>query len=185
MHISQKYSDESDNESSDNMDSSFVLSESDSSSCKDFDSNDNKDDTKSTAFLVFWLSLIILIGKCFTCFDKSVKITRKVHGSFLIIMIICSNGHKKIWGSQPSSNRQSLGNILIYSVTLFSGNTFQRIYDFFPPCGVIVYWKDQVLPISETILGWCCPIKVLLRKQINIKPIERTRFVSSKRRQKV
>ena len=53
MHISQKYSDESDNESSDNMDSSFVLSESDSSSCNDFDSNNNKDDTKSTAFLVF------------------------------------------------------------------------------------------------------------------------------------
>ena len=161
MHISQKYSDESDNESSNNMDSSFVLSESDSSSCNDFDSNNNKDDTKSTAFLVFWLSLIILIGKCFTCFHKSVKITRKVHRSFLIIMMICSNGHKKIWGSPPSSNRQSLGNILIYSVTLFSGSTFQRIYDFFPPCGVIVYWKDQVLPISETILGWCCPIKVL------------------------
>ena len=74
------YSDESDNESFDDMDSLFVLSESDSSSCSHFDSNDNKDDTKSTAFIVFWLSLIILFGKCFTCFDKSVKITRKVRG---------------------------------------------------------------------------------------------------------
>ena len=58
------YSDESDNESIDDMDSSFVLSESDSSSCSDFDSNDNNDDTKSTAFIVFWSSLVILFGKC-------------------------------------------------------------------------------------------------------------------------
>ena len=57
------YSDESDNESVDDMDSSFVLSESDSSNCSDFDSNDNKDHRKSTAFIVFWSSLIILFGK--------------------------------------------------------------------------------------------------------------------------
>ena len=47
------YSDESDNKSIDDMDSSFVLSEGDGSSCSDFDSNDNKDDTKSTTFIVF------------------------------------------------------------------------------------------------------------------------------------
>ena len=47
-------SDESDNKSIDDMDSSFVLSESDSGSCDDFDSNDNKDDAKSTAFILFW-----------------------------------------------------------------------------------------------------------------------------------
>ena len=88
------YSDESDNKSIDDMDSSFVLSEGDASSCSDFDSNDNKDDTKSTAFIVFWSSLIILFGKCFTCFDKSAKITRKVRGLLLIIMMTCSNCHK-------------------------------------------------------------------------------------------
>ena len=70
------YSDESYNESIDDMGSSFVLSESDSSSCSDFNSNDNEGDTKSMA-LVFWSSLIILFGKCFTCFDKPVKITLK------------------------------------------------------------------------------------------------------------
>ena len=121
------YSDESDNKSVDDMDLSFVLSESDSSSCSDFDSNDNKYDTKTTVFIVFWSSLVILFGKCFTCFDKSVKITRKVHGSLLIIMMTCSNGHKNIWRSQTSINRQSLGNILISSATIFSAKTFQRI----------------------------------------------------------
>ena len=137
------YSNESDNESIDDMDSSFVLSESDSSSCSDFDSNDNKDDTKSTTFFVFWSSLVILFGKCFTCFDKSVKITRKVHGSLLIIMMTCSNGHKNIWRSQPSINRQSLGNILISSATLFSANTFQRIYDFFRLVGIQCIGKTR------------------------------------------
>ena len=44
------YSDESDNESVGDMDSSFVLFRYDSSSWSDFDLNDNKDDTNSTAF---------------------------------------------------------------------------------------------------------------------------------------
>ena len=50
------YSDENDNKS-------IVLSESES----DFDSNGNEDDIKITSFIVFWSSLIILFGKCFTC----------------------------------------------------------------------------------------------------------------------
>ena len=107
------YSDQSDNESIDDMDSSFALSKKDSSSCSNFDSNDNKDYTKSATFIVFWSTLIILFGKCFTCFDKSIKITRKVCGSLLIIMMTCSNGHKNIQRSQPSINNQSLSNILI------------------------------------------------------------------------
>ena len=48
------YSDENDSKS-------IVLSECESSSCS------NADDTKITAFIVFWSSLIILFGKCFTC----------------------------------------------------------------------------------------------------------------------
>ena len=63
------YSHEIENESINDVDSSFVLSESDSSSCSDFDSNGNKDDTKSTEFIVFWSSLIIIFEKCFTFFD--------------------------------------------------------------------------------------------------------------------
>ena len=47
------FSDESNNESIDDMDSSFVLSESDSSNCSNFHSNGSKDDTKSTGFIVF------------------------------------------------------------------------------------------------------------------------------------
>ena len=147
------YSDESDNESVDDMDSLFVLSESDSSSSSDFDSNDNKDDTKSTTFIVFWLSLIILFGKCFACFDESIKITRKVRGSLLIIMMTCSNGHKNIRRSQPSINRQSLGNILICSATLISANTCQRIYDFFRLAGLQCIGKTIFYQIQRRYLA--------------------------------
>ena len=108
---------------------------------------------KSMTF-VFWSTLIILFRKCFTCLDKSIKITRKVCGSLLIIMMTCSNGHKNIRRSQPSINNQSLSNILICQATLFSANTFQRIYDFFYDF-FTVYWKDQVLPTSEAIFDWC------------------------------
>ena len=98
--------------------------------------------TKSKACIVFWSSLVILFGKCFTCFDKSVKITRKVHGSLLFIMMTCSNGHKNIWRSQPSINRQSLGNILTSSATLFRANTFQRVFDFFCLVGIQCIGKN-------------------------------------------
>ena len=137
------YSDESDNDSINDVDSSFVLSESDSCCCSDFDSNDNKDDTKSIVFIVFWSSLIIFFGKYFTCFDNSVKITRKVRGSPRIILMTCSKGHKNIWRSQPSINRQSLGNGLICSATLFSANTFQRIYGFFHLVGLQCIGKSR------------------------------------------
>ena len=147
------YSDESDNESIDDMDSSFVLSESDSSSCSNFDSNDNKDDTKSTVFIVFWSSLVILFGKCFTCFDNSVKITRKVHGSLHIIMMTCSNGHKNIWRFQPSINCQSLGNMLISSATLFSANTFQGIFDFFGLVGIQCIGKTRFYEFQSQYLA--------------------------------
>ena len=141
------YSDESENEWIDDMDSSFVFSESESSTCSDFHSNNNKDDTKSTAFIFFWSSLIILFGRCFTCFGKSLKITGKVRGSLLIIMMPWTNVDKNIWRSQPSVNCQSLGNILVCSTTLLSANTFH--------CAKTVYWKDLILPISEAIFGRC------------------------------
>ena len=67
--------------------------------------------------------------------DKFLEITRKVRCSH-IIMMTCSNGPKNTWRSQSFINRQSLGNILICSATLFSTNTFQRIYDFFGLAGL-------------------------------------------------
>ena len=137
------YSDENDN-------ISVVLSESESSCCGggEFNSNDNEDDIKITSFIVFWSSLIILFGKCFTCSDTFLEITRKVRGS-LIIMMTCSNGPKNIWRSQPSINCQSLGNILICSRTLFSANTFQRIYDFFGLVGLQCIRKTSFLQFQR------------------------------------
>ena len=147
------FSDESNNESIDDMDSSFVLSENDSGICSDFDSNDNKDDTKSTVFIALWSSLIILFGKCFTCFDESVKISRKVRGSLLIIMMTWSNGHDNIWRSQLSINCQSPGNILICSATLFLANTFQRIYDFFHLVGLQCIGKTRFYQFQRRYLA--------------------------------
>ena len=125
-----------------NENKSIVLSENESSSCSDIDSNDNKDDIKSTSFIVFWLSLIIFFEQCFSCSDKFLEITRKVRGSLIIIMT-CFNGPKNTWRSQPSINCQSLGNIWICSETLFSGNTFQNIYDFLNIVGLQCIGKTR------------------------------------------
>ena len=53
----------------------------------------------------------------------------------------CSNSHKNIWRSQPSSNRQSRGNILICSVTLVSATPFKEFMAFSDLLGYSVLEK--------------------------------------------
>ena len=65
----------------------------------------------------------------------------------------CSNGHKNIWTSQPSDNRQSLGNILIFSGTLCSTNTFQRIYNFFRLVGLRCIGKTRFYQFQRRYLA--------------------------------
>ena len=70
------------------------------------DSTDNMEEGKvqnemnSSAFIVFWSSLLVLLSQCFTCFAK-MKLIKKIRGSLLTVTIFCSNGHKNIWRSQP------------------------------------------------------------------------------------
>ena len=72
--MSHVFSDESEDESVDDLDSSFILSESETED----DGNEPElygDDRriKCKAFIVFWSSLIMLFNRCFTYFDKFVK----------------------------------------------------------------------------------------------------------------
>ena len=65
----------------------------------------------------------------------------------------CSNGHKNNWRSQPSINRQFLGNILISSATLFSANTSQRIFDFFCLVGIQCIGKTRFYEFQSRYLA--------------------------------
>ena len=84
--------------------------------------------------------------------DKFLEITRKVRDS-LIIMMTCSSGPKNTWRSQPSTNCQSLGRILISSATLFSENTFQRIYDVFGLAGLQYIGKTRFHQFQKQYLS--------------------------------
>ena len=65
----------------------------------------------------------------------------------------CSNGHKNICRSQPSINFQSLDSILICSATLFSANTFQKIYDFFHLVGLQCIEKTRYYQFQRRYLA--------------------------------
>ena len=102
-------SNESDDESSKDLDRSFVLSDKD---CDDQEEpNANKNIIKCSAFIVFWSSLVTLFARCFTYFATTKSLIRNMRGSLLTVKTVCINGHKNIWKSQPSVKRQWLGNI--------------------------------------------------------------------------
>ena len=65
----------------------------------------------------------------------------------------CSNGHKNIWRSQKSINGQCLGNILISSATLFSANTFQRIFDVFHLFGIQCIGRTRFYEFQKRYLA--------------------------------
>ena len=65
----------------------------------------------------------------------------------------CSNGPKNTWRSQPSINRQCLSNILVYSATLFIGNTFQKIYDIFRLVGLYCIGKIRFYQFQRQYLA--------------------------------
>ena len=59
-----------------------------------------QNEMNSSAFIVFWPSLVVLLSRYFTCFAKAKLI--KETGSFLLtVTLFCSKGHKNIWRSQP------------------------------------------------------------------------------------
>ena len=91
-------------------------------------------------------------------------------GNLLYVKTICKNKHVFERKSQPKLKNISIGNILLSSSVLYSGNTFGQIYEMFKMINIACISKARFFEIQKTLLF---PVvnrfyEVLLKKMINL-----------------
>lgn len=102
-----------------------------SSDSEDIESeDDNVNPTEEKKLIVFESELDKLFKFCQQCGNITTTKTKQFKGSMIIIKTTCLHGHSNTWQSQPLMNGAAIGNLLIPAAILFSGNTYQHIYDF-------------------------------------------------------
>ena len=72
-------------------------------------------------YLIFESCLMSLFTFCRICLSPIIDIRKSLCGSMLRVETECIGGHKKVWFSQPTSNRMPWGNFRIAAACLFSG----------------------------------------------------------------
>ena len=132
------------------------------SSCDSVTENDffkadimKKDDFNNVnepRFIVFWSCFLFLFSSCFTCFSKNFIDKVSVRGTLLLVKMICKNKHMFEWKSQPKLKSISIGNILLSSSVLYSGNAFGQIYEMFKMINIACISKARFFEIQKTLL---------------------------------
>ena len=92
---------------------------------------------KEPKFLVFGSSLNELFKFCVNCGASVTDVNFTYTGSLLTVKTSCMNNHDSVWNSQPLINHTPVGNLLICSSILFTGNTFARIKNFASCLGLV------------------------------------------------
>ena len=114
-------------------DTDFIPSQ-DYQSSTDTDSdpeNVEADYVEEPKYLVFNSSLTQLFKYCMNCGGIVVDVKYSVTGRLVSVTTTCMKGHEATWNSQPILNNHSpVGNLLISSSILFTGNTFNAIKNF-------------------------------------------------------
>ena len=142
------------------LDSSFVIDEATQLSDTDTDEDDDEDVSINehdspileSKFIVFWSCLTSLFKICSTC-NQGASIEKAVtRGTLLILTIVCINNHTNKWYSQPRIGSMAMGNLLIASSLLYSGNTFTRIKEMMDMINLRVFGFTVYTRIQKTIL---------------------------------
>ena len=81
-------------------------------------------------YLVFWSSLKELFRFCMKCGSTITEISFAYTGSMLTVRTSCMNEHDSSWNSQPILSSTPVGNLLLCSSILFTGNTYKRLQNF-------------------------------------------------------
>lgn len=105
--------------------------ESDSTESDADEFEDYSKEPSNSIFIVFWKSLLLLLCHCLSC-GKEAVIEKHIRvGSFIKVVLLCSDDHRTEWCSQPVYNSKYEGNICLAASILFSGNTYANISSFF------------------------------------------------------
>ena len=83
-----------------------------------------QDDTK---YIVFKQELFKLFKFCPECGATVTKKHQSTQGSQLFVTLVCINGHKYSWQSQPMLEGMAAGNLLLSSSILLSGSTYTKV----------------------------------------------------------
>lgn len=99
-------------------------------------------------YLVFASSLNELLKFCITCGASVTDVDITCTGSLVTVKTMCIEDHASLWNSQPIINHTPVGNLLICSSILFTGNTFTRFQNFASCLGLQflserVFYKHQ------------------------------------------
>ena len=82
-------------------------------------------------YLVFHSCLSQLFKYCMNCREIVADVKYSVTGSLVSVTTTCMKGHDITWHSQPIlNNRSPVGNLLLSSSILFTGNTFNAMKNF-------------------------------------------------------
>ena len=119
---------------------------------QDIMKRDYFNDINEPEFIVFWSCLLSLFGFCFTCLSKSFIDKVSVRGTLLYVKTIWKNNHVFEWKSQPKLKNISIGNILLSSSILYSGNTFGQIYEMFKMINTAYISKARFFEIQKMLL---------------------------------
>ena len=119
-------------------DKSFVLESDD-----DYFDQAEKLPSDTSAFVVFWSQLFLLLQQCVVC-GHLTRITGYFYnGTMIGVNLICNKfGHKFTWRSQPLIRGIAVGNLKLASAILFSGNTYTRFKDIFRFSNIKYFEKD-------------------------------------------
>ena len=107
-----------------------------------------------SAFIVYWVSLLLLLKRClYPACLLTTTITKVAYkGSQLIVRMKCPAGHDTTWRSQPNVNHYSEGNLTSAASVLLSANTFTRIATFFNLAGIQWISKTAYYAIQKRFL---------------------------------
>ena len=105
-----------------------------------------------TKYLVFSSCLKKLFTKCPSCGDVVSERRFTTTGSLLTVKLTCVQGHDSLWNSQPMIKQSPVGNLLIASSILFTGNTFGSIQSFSSCLGLEIISERVFYSIQDRYL---------------------------------
>ena len=118
----------SDTDSDDSCEYEFPFTSSDSEIDSDNEMSGNEPDLNGDIagmkYSTFFSSLVILLKHCLICGVAATTRSIYTKGSALCVNLLCKDGHKSFWSSQPKVNGAYMGNILTVASIVFGGGTY-------------------------------------------------------------
>ena len=88
-----------------------------------------------------------LLSVCLICQTACTVTVRNCVGTMVTLKSTCTNGHQRLWSSQPSNGNMPWGNITCAAGILFTGCNPYKVFNYFRNIGV-----DFIAPRTYNLL---------------------------------